>query len=385
MSSISIMPATGLIAAQADFVAQFGTFLADSQRVGLVACDLEDDGEIVYGPVEGRLAPLQPIFNIDGSPRQGNVRNIEIPELKDMRDGESGKSPFYKDVFALQKSIEVPLAPLLRELGRTELHSRDVGDRLVSHIAMVGDMSARQFLAENYDKPPDDKARIIRPIAQDLSNIAERMVEDGRGEPNVYLINSAALFAALGDRESDARAVDNFFAAAKSLFGAGNFVTVAVLAETASKVGDRGTEDEDRAADLKTLMEVRTLAANAWYESLDIDFGPETYAFRLYRGMRSAWNIQDKTTIDKLLERASHMNLARADFPKVAADYLRRAWYATQRFPMSERDWVFVRGMINGAAAMWIGQSKSDDEIGQLLQFAKVTEKLGTQSRFHTI
>lgn len=384
MNGPLITPSTRLIASQANFVADLGTLLTDELGVGLVACDLTDEGEILYGPVGGKQAPLKTILNIDGSPRQGNIRKIRIPESRDVEGTAEGRSAFYKDIWAVQKVIEVPLGALLRDHSQMEFDTPAQRDVWMSHIALVGDLSAREFLAENYEKAPEEKARLIKPVAEDLAEVADRMTRFRGDQPNVFLINSAALFAALGEREMDERAVNNFFTAAKILFDSGNFVSAAVLVEKASEIGSRVHDDgEDFSAvsRLDVLQEMRSLAGEAWYKSLDMDFGLSTYPFRLYRGMRSAWNMQDKTGIDNLLERATHLNYARANFANVAEDYLRRAWYATQRFPMTEKDWAFVQRMLDGAAALWIGLGRDDDDVEKLRGIVRSTEKLQVESR----
>jgi hypothetical protein len=367
------MPDVGQIAIQTSFTMRFANFLTDEADVGLMAYDIAEDGEILYGRVDRGEEPLQRIVNIDGSPRQEMVRGIEIPELHDDRKKDIEETPFYEDVYSLQKTIEVPLGALMTgwsDKSDRAFVSDDAREAFEKRIEMHGGMSAREFLAKYNGWGAEEKRGIIEPIAWDIHAAAERLAEKkGSGNPTPYgcLYNSAVLFAALDDIASHKRAADNFFAAAKWLFVRESFVAAAVLAELAaevsmSKMGVELTpEEEEHTPNLERFNEFYSLAADAWHKSLETDLTPETYALRLYRGLRDASGIQDKTKMDRFLKMASHQSIAKADFEKAAADFMRRAWYGTQRFPMRSRDWACVRDMINRAVSMWMNLTEAMD------------------------
>jgi hypothetical protein len=390
MYKIPQAPNVGQIVIQTDFINHFGSFLTHEAGVGLMAYDMAEDGEILYGPVDCETEPLQRIVNIDGSPRQQKVRGIELPELKDIEKGdESKRTPFFADVYMLQKAIEVPLASLMKGWSNgSDRGFSSVSDAAAfrKRIEQFGDMTARQFLAKYNGWGAEEKEGIIKPVAEDIHAAAERLAgKEGGTAPYGCLYNSAVLFAALGDIASHERAANNFFAAARWLFARESFVAAAVLAEMAAEVSrskegvELSPEEEDHAPKLERLSEFYSLAADAWHKSLETDLTAETYAFRLYRGMRASWSMLNKSKVDRFLKMASHLSLASADFDKAAGDFMRRAWYGAQRYPMGRQEWAFVRDMINRAVSMWIPLNMAPVKVGTALEFARVAEKMDVE------
>jgi len=375
MSGI-IATSAGHAAMQARFVQEFGAFLTDEAKIGLKPYGFSDDGEILYGPMEKEADPLEPIFLIDGSPRKERVGGVDIPELKDARGHEYRDIPFASDVFALQKAIEVPLAPLMTGISDDEKNASAKNIELSRRVAMYGHMSAREFLAEHYGRAGDEKERIIKPVAEDIDAVAQRhKAGEGNYMPNVYFFNSAILFAALGDSASSERAVNNFFEAARSLYVQKYFVAAAAVAEKALEMSQRDFA-EPLGSDGSDVL--RTMIADSWHCSLEANPGGATFLLRLYRGMRSAANIKDKAFMGKFLRLASHANLAQADFEKASSNFMRRAWYGAQRYPMDDTRWFIVQDMINRAVVYWISRGVEESVVERAVGFAQRAERIET-------
>jgi hypothetical protein len=360
-------------AAQATFIKDFGAFLADEAGIGLQPCGMTDEGEIRYGRVEEEAEPLEKVFLIDGSPRQERVGGVDIPELKDRVGQVSEGSPFMNEVFALQKAIEVPLRPLMVGMGEKGDQDAEMGAALQKRVALYGHLNAREFLARHYGRGGPESSRIIRIVAEDIAAVAQRL-EAGEGNymPNVFFLNSAVLFAALDEAVPNGLAVDNFFEAAKSLYIQKVFVGAAILAEKAVEVAGR---ESSKPLSIERSNVLHNFIADSWHRSLEADPSGETFGFRLYRGMHSAWNVQDKAVMGKFLKIASHLSLAEAGFEKAAHDFMRRGWYGAQRYPMTDKHWFVVGDMINRAVAIWIANGMDERTIEKAVRFSQQADK----------
>ncbi len=356
---------------QAEFAAQLGTFLTHQAGVGLMPYDLRDDGEIVYESMDLPRPQLEPLIRIDGSPRQVRVRGMDIPELRDVREGQKFISPFVTNIFMLQKSMEVPLDGLMSGSLTSyadKFSARNLDGHFRARLDRFGGMTARGLLAAHASKSAQERARAIRPVAEDIYEVAQVVrKEDGEPIANAYFYNSAILFAALEGSDCHERAAENFYRAAKSLFGLGNFIAAAILSELAAHVGQPFVE-------ALTLNKYRSYAANAWDRSIDADPEGENIPLRIYRGMLSSFDLPNKSVMEKLLRKASHLSLAGADVEAAADDFMRRAWYGAQRSDMTDKDWTFVRDMINRALSIWVNTGKDGATLDEAAEFAGTAE-----------
>jgi len=371
MNGTPITLSIGQISTQAEFAAQLGVFLTHQAGVGLMPYDLKDHGEIVYESMDLPKPQLEPLIRIDGSPRQVRVRGIDIPELHESESGKKLNSPFVSNIFMLQKSMEVPLSGLMTgSLTRTmnDFSSRALDGQFKRRLELFGDMTARAFLAAHAARGADERMRAIRPVAEDIFEVARGVREaDGESIANAYFYNSAILFAALEGKDCHERAADNFYLAAKSLFGLKNFVAVAILSELAAHVGQSHLNE-------MTLNKYRAYAANSWDKSIDEEPGGENIPLRIYRGMLGSFDLPNKSIMERLLRKASHLSLAGADPEAAAADFMRRAWYGAHRTVMADKDWAFVKDMINRAIAMWMNVGKDSATIDIAVGFATIAE-----------
>jgi len=291
------------------------------------------------------------------------------------------------------KNTQAPL-PTLVELpfrfGQTPKHMMEPGEYLVTNFSEELPQTDFQMTFEIL-LPPAGKvnyelASMARYIAREAPD-AERGELITEAASHVSTLQHSHAYLKLGffmmclaDHDMRLKVEDLLMHAAELLMQHNSYSAAAIAFELiAENFEFHASQIEGTPEKIIELQErvskARAMAGGAWRASTNVDNDRKNTKLRLYRGIYNAWHNPDRTDIAGLMNRTAIVRRNRGELNDAADDYMRFAYFASQKPGVDGITWSKTADAILTALTVWM-------EMGQMDNFAPAQQLINAAHGF---